>query len=49
MSILKEVLPPEFVAVTLYVCCVAITDGVPLIIPVTVFKDSPKGKVGETE
>ena len=49
MSILKEVLPPEFVAVTLYVCCAAITEGVPLIIPVPIFIDKPKGKVGETE
>ena len=39
-------LPPEFVAVTVYVAELDITVGVPLITPVTVSNWSPDGRDG---
>ena len=46
---IKVVLPPEFVAVTVYELEDIVTVGVPEITPVPVSSDNPVGSEGETE
>ena len=42
-------LPPAFVAVTVYVAEEVTDVGVPLIVPFAVFRDNPAGSDGETD
>ena len=44
----KEVLPPEFVAVTVSVAIGVTAFGIPEITPVVVSMESPLGKAGAT-
>jgi hypothetical protein len=45
----KVVLPPAFMAVTVYVACAAAAVGVPETTPLVVSNDKPAGKAGLTE
>ena len=42
-------LPPEFVAVIVYVADAVIAVGVPLISPVEVLREIPDGRAGDTD